>query len=375
MRILIVGNYAYDQQASMERFYEVLLRELPQYGCSVDGIRPAPILSQYLGRYFGAGLGKWLGYVDKFILFPLVLLTRALSYDLVHIVDHSNSPYLFFLSKEKSIISCHDLLAARAALGEETYCPVSRTGRVLQRIILQGLRQARLIICDSPEAYKDVQRLVVEERRPRAEMVWHGLNFPYKVLSEPEIFERLGKVDSRLLESPFILHVGSSQPRKNRELVLKTFAKLSGKFMGNLVFAGTELASSQRKLAKELGIDERLIEIVNPNNLELEAIYNQAFVLLFPSLSEGFGWPIIEAQSCRLPVVLSDIEPCMSIAADSGIVCSLEDEDTFVQAVERLLESPYRKDIIEKGNENVRRFDTSIELEAIVSLYKELLVN
>src|SRR6185437_13088426 len=62
-----------------------------------------------------------------------------------------------------------------------------------------------------------------------------------------------------------------------------------------------------------------VVECVDLSDVELRALYTGALALLFPSLEEGFGWPILEAQACGCPVITSDRSPMMDIAGNAAI--------------------------------------------------------
>ena len=134
LRVLLIGNYEHDRQESMQRFADLLVRELPLRGLEVRLVKPAA----HLGRFKPAagGVGKWLGYVDKFALFPLALPTHLEWCDVVHVCDHSNAMYCHRTRSRPTVVTCHDFLAVRGALGEDTDCPAGFAGRHLQRWIL-----------------------------------------------------------------------------------------------------------------------------------------------------------------------------------------------------------------------------------------------
>ena len=67
------------------------------------------------------------------------------------------------------------------------------------------------------------------------------------------------------------------------------------------------------------GLRDRVIELTNITNEDLRALYSKATALLFPSLREGFGWPIIEAQACGCPVFTSDRVPMTEVGGDAAI--------------------------------------------------------
>ena len=116
MRILIIGNYLPDKQPSMQRFTGLLIEGLSSRNHELSVLRPKRICNMFGDQR--TGLGKWLGYIDKYILFPITLCLRSQRFDLIHVADHSNAIYLPLLGSKPSITTCHDLLAVRAALGE-----------------------------------------------------------------------------------------------------------------------------------------------------------------------------------------------------------------------------------------------------------------
>ena len=92
--ILLIGNYAGDRQQSMQRFAAMMHAGLTAAGVPVELIQPQPRLGRF--RFAGEFLAKWLGYVDKFILFaPSLRRKLAQRPSLVHICDHSNACLLY----------------------------------------------------------------------------------------------------------------------------------------------------------------------------------------------------------------------------------------------------------------------------------------
>ena len=140
MRILLIGNYAPDKQESMLRFADLMQRELAARGHDVTLLQPQPAVAG--SRPASGGLGKWLGYIDKFVLFPFTLKRAIKGFDVVHICDHSNAMYAKYLTGLPNIATCHDVLAIKSALGEVPENVVSATGKKLQQMILAGLKIA-----------------------------------------------------------------------------------------------------------------------------------------------------------------------------------------------------------------------------------------
>jgi glycosyltransferase involved in cell wall biosynthesis len=370
IHVLLVGNYEPDRQESMQRFADCLLRDLPRHGVSVELIRPAVWFGR---RPTGSGLDKWLAYLDKFVLFPPVLrrrIQRAPSGTIIHVADHSNSVYLRDEFESRQMATCHDLLAVRGALGEPTDCPASPTGRLLQRMILRGLGKAALVVCDSTATENDFRRLTDGRRRSR--VVWIGLNGPFHKLATEESVLRLAPTGEALLDTPFLLLVGSSLRRKNREFALHLLARLAPEWPGRVVIAGEALTTSQRLLMHSLGVSDRVIEVQRPSHEVLEALYSRAHALLFPSRFEGFGWPIIEAQACGCPVVCSNTTSLPEVAGNGALIRDVDDEEGFVAAILSLRDPATRDELVRRGHENAKRFAPERMIEDYVSAYRSL---
>ncbi len=370
--VLLIGNYPADQQQSMQRFAQMMLRGLAAAGVPAELIQPQP----FLGRISFAGpfVAKWLGYLDKFLFFPRQLRRKmAEGFRLVHICDHSNAMYAAHVQGLPVVVTCHDLLAVRGALGEATDCPPSATGKYLQRWIVSGLGQADAVACASPATLRDAQRLVSQRSGgPRLLLIWHGINHPYAKQPAEKARALLASVAGLDLERPFALHVGSNLRMKNREGVLRVFALTKDHWNGQLVFAGQKLTPELRSLGEELGILERVVEVEGPPNDLLEALYSSALVLLYPSRFEGFGWPIIEAQACGCPVICSTREPMSEVGGEAALTAEVEDEPAMAQLLLRLLDPAERAVWSEKSLRNAERFRPEEMIAHYIELYRSL---
>ncbi|MGB8167742.1 MAG: glycosyltransferase family 1 protein [Chthoniobacteraceae bacterium] len=379
LQVLLVGNYPRDGQESMLRFATAMLDGLRKAGVSVELILPPVCLGGAVASSSG-GLGKWLAYLDKYVLFPIFLRRRLRKLQarndgkrvVVHICDHSNAVYTGAVSRAAILITCHDLLAVRGALGEETDCPASATGKWLQRWIRNGLSRANIIACDSSATKEDADRLVDLDRHgARTCYIPIGLNHPYRPLSPGETATRLAQIPA--LQAPFVLHVGSNLRRKNREGVMRIFAKTAARWNGRLVFAGEPISAELHALADSLQITDRITEVRKPGNDLLEALYNRATCLLFPSRFEGFGWPIIEAQACGCPVVCSASGPLPEVAGEGGLIRDVEDEAGLAEDVLRLTDPAERAIWQAKALANLERFTTERMVHEYLRLYGEAL--
>jgi glycosyltransferase involved in cell wall biosynthesis len=296
--------------------------------------------------------------------------------EVVHICDHSNAVYVGRCRRFPVLVTCHDLLAVRGALGEDTDCPASFFGRILQWWILSGLRKADAVACISEATADDAERLIGHGiDRPHISVVRMGLNYPYKRISNELANNRLRAVPGFDADVPFALHVGSNLRRKNRDAVIRIFAKCKDKWNGRLFFAGDLLTDELLALAQRLGVADRIVQLHNPECEILEALYNCATALIYPSRFEGFGWPIIEAQACGCPVICSNAGPLPEAAGDAGFLHRVEDEDGFAADLLRLT-NPSKREIWSEGSvQHAAKFSTDKMIGQYIDIYRGLGAN
>jgi glycosyltransferase involved in cell wall biosynthesis len=351
-------------------FARLLESGLQQAGHQVRVAQP-PCVFGKIGKRIPR-IQKWLAYLDKLILFPPLLRASILQADIVHICDHSNAVYIPWTRRKPYVVTCHDLLAVRGSLGEATDCPASPTGKLLQQWILRGLNRADAIACASHATLGDLTRLVRQPRR--ATVVPLALRYNLPTLSGDESDGQLLSIPGLDPKRPFVLHVGSSHPRKNREGLLRIFAKVVGHVDAQLVLAGKPLNPSQRQLARELQVSDRIVEAQEISDKLLSALYSKAIALVFPSTFEGFGWPIVEAQGCKCPVVCSNRAPFPEVGGEGALFFGVNDESGFAYAIVQLaIDSEFRSALIEKGVENLWRYEPEIMISRYISLYEQVL--
>jgi glycosyltransferase involved in cell wall biosynthesis len=372
LMILLIGNYPLDRQQSMQRFAMMMLEGLTAAGIAAEIIHPKPFLGRF--RSVGGFIAKWLAYLDKFVFFRFALARKLRERPaIVHICDHSNAMYAKAIHGVPVVVTCHDLLAVRGALGEQTDCPASATGKLLQRWIVRGLESATVIACDSGATLADARRLVRRHNgKPALELITLGLSYPYRLLPPNEARARLAKYPALASGAEFVLHVGSNLRRKNRDGVLRIFARCQERWNGLAVFAGEPLSPSLRSLGQQLGVSERVVEIPEPDNESLEALYSCATALLFPSTFEGFGWPVAEAHACGCPVLCLDREPMTEVAGAAALAHPLEDETGFADDLLRLTTPEERARWSAKALENAKRFSTGGMISQYAELYRSL---
>jgi len=359
----------------MMRFTDLLAVGLRNRGMTVEVITPQPMLLRNKAQP-GRGIDKWLGYVDKWILFPLTLrrFVRNQRHEFgddtyYHVCDHSNAPYLTHLPKERAAITCHDVLAIRGALGHtEAYCSASRTGVVLQRWILKHLSSAQRIACVSRRTLIQLCELSGSHHPGSGWKVVHNaLNAEFKKIEKSEAL-RILKQNGIAIPLPFVLHVGSNLPRKNRSLLLQMSQQGDLSWTGNICFAGEPMDQLLSAEAKNFGIAGRVYSVAKPDHATLCALYSLAHALVFPSFSEGFGWPIIEAHACGVPVIASNLEPLIEVGGGAVLHSDPHDAKSFATVLRTLDDPAIRESLIKNGYKNTDRFG----LMRMVDEYLEL---
>lgn len=361
-RVLVIGNYRLDRQQSMLRFAE-LLRDIYNADSTVKVVHPSPFFGS-LG-FLPLPVRKYLAYIDKLLIFPVRLLFIVHSYDRIHIADHSNAFYSFFSPPGRCLVTCHDLLAVRAAFGDSTTaCEASPIGIWLQRLIMAGLRRADAIAFVSQATFRDFQQLIGSPSGQRHSVIPNPPNAPFT--PDLAVFPISASEAALIPSQPFLLMVGSSLPRKNRDLALRLLNLLGSDSPYRLVFAGDPLTEAEQSFRLTHPQGQRLVSIPHPGHALLNRLYGLAHALLFPSFSEGFGWPVLEAQICHCPVIASTTTSIPEVAGPGALFADPSDEAGFAVHVIALEDPSVRSRLIHRGLENSRRYDA----ESIALAYR-----
>jgi glycosyltransferase involved in cell wall biosynthesis len=367
MRILLVANYRNDGQESMQRYAALLAKGLRDRSHSVLVARPAALAGRL--RRSATGVGKWLGYIDKLAIFPGQLRAAASQADVVHICDHSNSFYVGAMGTKPHIITCHDLLEVMSSLGSIKGRRPKWTGRRLQRMILNGLRRSQHIACVSNATRRDLLALGGIEQEDTS-VIPSALNYPYSPMHPIAAGSRLHSlgIDEG---KPYILHVGGNQWYKNRIGALRIFRELKARVPAlSLVMAGKPWTPEMRRYVTEFGLGTAVHERVAVSEEHLRALYSRAELLLFPSIAEGFGWPVLEAQACGCPVATSNREPLTEVSGGAAIYFDPADPGGAAALIAsgmcRL------RELREMGLRNATQFTLAKMIDGYLQVYAEL---
>jgi len=294
--------------------------------------------------------------------------------------DQALGPWVPYLAQRPHIVHCHDLLALRSALGE---FPENRTklpGRIYQRYIRQGFQSARHFISVSEHSREELHR-VGNVSALTSEVVYNGLNPLYQPA------ERAGAIlhlqESRILDGDvqFLLHVGADNWYKNRLglfLLYAAYAASVEKPLPLLIIGPPPVA---REVCQTLDVARSKGQVYFFENIDGESLrsaYSAASAFLFPSLAEGFGWPIAEALACGCPVITTDEPPMNEVGGSVPYYLPrmhLTNRDEWARNAAKVLECVLSSSSIAKSERSsrgidwVRRFSLTAAIDAYEKIY------
>jgi glycosyltransferase involved in cell wall biosynthesis len=387
MRILLIGNFPPDRQESMLRFCGMMSEGLKDLGHEVDTWHPIPAASRLVSNYRYGGFPKYLGYFDKFVAFPRIARRRLAAAaaanrlpDIVHIVDQANGVYGGLFKGLPHLVTCHDLLQVRAARGEFPSHGLNGRARRHQQWILRSLGGVPMVVCCSQKTLGDLLRLTGRPAE-RARVVHNGLNYPFAPIPRPEarstllqLLMKRGLALDRLGGDAggFVLNVGGGQWYKNRPALLRIYASLRRRLSPapSMLMVGKPLSPDDARLARELGVAPDILLLSDVSGRELEAAYGAAEALIFPSLEEGFGWPVAEAQACACPVFTTGRPPMTEVGGEGASYFdpALADEAAALIAGAW----PRRRQLGHRGLARAAAWDPRLMLEGYMAVYAEM---
>jgi glycosyltransferase involved in cell wall biosynthesis len=301
---------------------------------------------------FNRGLEKSLGKID---------------------IYHSPSPETLNVKNwAKIIVTVHDLIFKTFPQGHtrETLDQTEKQFKSIMEIASQ-------IICCSKSTLLDLQKYFPIPK-DKIELVYQGVdkNLFYVMGKEEEILANK-TLAAKGIEEPYILSVGTIEPRKNLKNLLAAFCQLKAKkqFTGKLVVAGMKgwMSDDIDALISKLEIKNHVIFLGYLSDDQLRYFYNKAHVFVFPSFYEGFGFPIVEAFCCGTPVVTSNVSSCPEIAQDAALIRDPYNPEDIAEGIAQLInDQALRQTLREKGFRRAGDFSFRKTAQKTLGVYEKV---
>ena len=304
-----------------------------------------------------------LGLQRELAYYPVALGRRArrAGADLLHCPSQAGP----VRARLPLVMTVHDLLPLRFP---ELFTSVNTTHmRVMARAVLP---RADRIIVGSRYTRGELSALVgVPDER--IEVVPYGIG-PQFGLQAPdrEWLKRRFRLGGR-----YIVCVGTLEPRKNLVSALRAFRRLSPTHEDlQVAVVGGQGWRNERFEHEVLSTPGRVVRTGHVSDEELARLYSGAECLVFPSLAEGFGFPVLEAMASGTPVVSSNRSSLPEVVGDAGLLVEPDEDEAIAAAIERILGDPeLAGDLRARGLRQARHFSWEACAEGTVGVYRRAL--
>jgi len=178
------------------------------------------------------------------------------------------------------------------------------------------------------------------------------------------------------IKNPYFFYLGLIVPHKNIVNLLKAFKMVNEKYAGiKLVLAGKIKPDllDITQLIKKLNLEKRIQLTGLITEKEKNVLYKNSLALVFPSFHEGFGLPVLEAQSLGIPVLTSNITALPEVAGKAALYVNPRDIKQIFKGMEKLLEDrDFCRQLIKEGFQNIKRFSPEKEAKETLKVLKEI---
>ena len=259
------------------------------------------------------------------------------------------------LSPRRCVVTVHDL---GYRYYPEAHTPASRY--YLELSTRWNVWRSTLALADSEATRRDLVS-VYSAPADKVRVVYPGRDETLRRAAP----ETIAAVTRRLdIDGAYILHVGTLQPRKNLARLIEAYAGLRAGWAGPgpaplLVLAGGRgwLSQSIFETARRLGLEASVRFVGYVNRADLPALLSGASLFVFPSLYEGFGFPVLEAMACETPVICSNASSLPEVAGDAALLIDPLDTPAWTAAMYAVLrDADLAARLVDAGRRNVQRF-------------------
>jgi glycosyltransferase involved in cell wall biosynthesis len=367
---------------SMHR-YETMLRDgLVIKGHKVTVWGPKLYLSRNKAP---KSLFKWLRYIDQYILFPMWFKWKNRNQGketLYVLIDQALGIWTPLIKNRKHVIHCHDFIALKSAQGKVGRNPSSWSGRIYQHLILKGFSKANNFISISQNTKNELEIFLNKKPKISAQ-IYNAIDSQFRPGSINEARLSISQEIDADASKGYILHVGGNTFYKNRCGVLRIYnawRKLSKNNLPLVMIGSAPTASMIALKEKSLFIQD-IHFLTRATDAVLVKAYQGASVFIFPSLFEGFGFPVAEAMASGCPVITTNEAPMNEVGGEAAFYipkCPTSNtekwEDNAATVLEQILQlhPEDRKLSIKKGFEQSEKFHKEGILNQIEEIYQQI---
>ncbi len=275
-------------------------------------------------------LGRVTPLLSHQLLLPLY--ARRLGLDVLHVPAipfNPSLPGIPFVQTVPTVVTCHDLIPLQPDMALLHH---ARHRRFYEFQLSACCRAAHLICVSEHTAREVVQKMGAPSEN--VSVIHHGAPAP---APERALSDRVRVVTA---PAPFLLHVGGDEPQKDQPTVLRAFGLLcrNPAFQHNLILVGKHHGDDMPALDVTARAARRILRLSDVTRADMDALYAQCDALVFPSLYEGFGLPILEAMRAGAPVVTTNAAALPEIAGDAAILVAPKNPEAVANAVRRILD-------------------------------------
>jgi glycosyltransferase involved in cell wall biosynthesis len=304
----------------------------------------------------------------RYLLYPLRAVAARQPGMLFHVVDHSYAQLVHVLPAARTGVYCHDIDAFRPFL--EPHLSHNSLLRPLAWTLLRGVRSAAVVFHSTHAVGDALERWGVAPRRKLVHAPY-GVSREFTARSDPD--DGADEVLASLGGRPYVLHVGSSVPRKRLDVLFEAFARLRARHPElRLVQQGASLSEAQRGQMARLGIDGVTLQPPKLDRKVLAGLYRRAAVVLVTSAAEGFGFPVIEALACGAPVVASDIPALREVGGEATLYAPVGDAEAFAGIAGSILAGSLQIPSLEVRSTRAAAFSWERHARTILDTYRDI---
>lgn len=294
---------------------------------------------------------------------PVQLLTGQI--DLFHSPDFVLPPVW---PKVPTLLTVHDL----SFLHYPNTFPDSLVS-YLNQVVPWSIQRATHILADS-EATKDDLVSLWQVPDEKVTVLLSGVTTDFEVVSDANKLLAI-RQKYQLGENPYLLSVGTIQPRKNYQFLIRAFKKVAENFPHQLIISGGKGWLYDEMVAEIEAQDLRgRVKFIGfVDDADLPTLYSGTELFLFPSLYEGFGLPLLEAMACGVPVISSNSSSLPEVGAETAVYLSPHDSQAWSETMIELLNDPAKRERLSvKGLAHVKMFSWRKTAVKLLQIYNSL---